>query len=311
MGHLKRDVNPRFVLLIVGVAAVLAIVVVGLLVGRRSTIKAVAPVDDGVVRETEERRRLMDEGTKLSSEGNYAEALARFRELVRRSPESTAAREAVARTEGLLKAQQEKQKTEQEVAAHVAAAREAEAVPDDARVLAEADAALAIDPANADAKALKAAAEARQATKSAADKKKEAAALAASRRAKPTATPKAVAAAPVVARPAESAAPAPTPGTMNLRIAFQSPVPRGLLMVGVGNSIVFRRDFDFGKNASGGSVEGTVPVPSGSHTVKVWLIATDRSLKPYRTAELVLPGGETKTLAITLDGSSTLSFSLR
>jgi hypothetical protein len=45
--------------------------------------------------------------------------------------------------------------------------------------------------------------------------------------------------------------------------------------------------------------------------VKVWLIATDRSLKPYRTIDLVLPGGETKTLAISLDSSQNLAFGLR
>ena len=66
---------------------------------------------------------------------------------------------------------------------------------------------------------------------------------------------------------------------------------------------VFRRQFDFGRKSSGGLVEGTIEVPSGPANFKAWAIPTDRSFNGYEAVDLVVPGGETRTLVLELNAA--------
>ena len=266
---MKRQVSTKFVLLILGGVLVIGGVIVGLLLRQKSsiaTVATVAPVEDELAKETAERRTLLTDGERFLKEGKSEEALKNFRELVRRSPGSAPAREALARAEALAVIQQESAGKARQVEEHLAAAREASLVPDDAKAISESDFALAIDPANTEAQTLKAAALERLSKKTLADQKKIKDELAARKKAKAkpvaTAAPAVVAAAPRPA-PEPAGAPSPTPAVANVRIAFQSPISRGLLMIGLNDKIVFRKDFDFGKNGSGGVVDGSVSLRSG------------------------------------------------
>lgn len=307
--NLKRQVNSRYAIPIAGGVLLLALAVVALLLNKRSSIQPTAPVEDQLVKETAERRQLMTDGESFVQQGKLEEALKSFRELARRSPGSAPALEAVSRTEALIAAQKEKEAKIKQVDEHLASAREAQLVPDDQKVIAEADLALTLDPANTEAQTLKSAALERLSTKTLAEQKKEQ--LSAKKKLKPKVVP--TVAAPVavtVKSPEASKAPVPTPAIASVRISFQSPIARGLLMIGLNDKIVFRKDFDFGKNSSGGMVDGSVNLASGPGTLKVWVLATDRSFKPYKAIDLVVPG-DAKILRIDLDASKSFSVSLR
>ncbi|MEO6326916.1 MAG: protein kinase [Thermoanaerobaculia bacterium] len=310
---LKRHVSPKFVLLILGGVVVVGGLIVGVLLNQRSTIaKPAVPVEDELERETAERRKLMTDGEQLLKDGKPAEALKNFQELVRRSPSSAPAREALVRAEALAAAQQEGAVKSRQVEEHLAAAREASLVPDDAKAITEADAVLGVDPENAEAQTLKNAALERMSKKTLADQKKIKDEVAARKKlkVKPLATVPPVVAVVAPKAPEPVGVPSPTPTTANVRISFQSPIARGLLMIGLNDKIVFRKDFDFGKNGSGGLVDGAVSLGSGPGTLKVWLLATDRSFKPYKAFDLVVPG-DAKSLRIELDGSNNFSVALR
>lgn len=105
--------------------------------------------------------------------------------------------------------------------------------------------------------------------------------------------------------------PTPTPSTGTLRVTFQSPINDGYVMVRLNDREIFRRAFTFGKKSAGGLVEGTVQVPAGAGELKVWVIASDRSVNGYKVLPANLPGGETRTLRLDLDSSRNLVVSLR
>jgi hypothetical protein len=103
----------------------------------------------------------------------------------------------------------------------------------------------------------------------------------------------------------------PTPGSARLRIAFQSPAPEGYVMIRRNDKEIFRRQFSFGRKSSGGLVEGTVEVPSGPATIKAWAIPTDRSFNGYEAVDVVIPGGETRTLVLELNAAKKFLVSFR
>ena len=74
---------------------------------------------------------------------------------------------------------------------------------------------------------------------------------------------------------------------------------------------VFRRQFDFGRKSAGGLVEGTIEIPSGPASIKAWAIPTNRSFNGYKAVELVIPGGESRTLALELNADKELVVTLR
>ena len=304
---MKRSVNARFVALILALVVVAGGVVTGLLWAQKRKIDAQAAVDEVREREVKQLKALMDEGEKLLAAGRASEALTRFREVVRRKPDSAAARAAIARAEEQARAAQTGAELAREVETRLAAARDAAEKGEHDRALDELAAVLLLQPENGDALVLRESVTAAQAARAAEDKK--AAALA--RRKKPTPVPT-----PVretrVATPVDEPKPAtPTPGSARLRIVFQSPAPEGYVMVRRNDREVFRRNFDFGRKSAGGLVEGTIEVPSGPASFKAWAIPTNRSFNGYEAAEIVVPGGQASTLLLELNASKKLVLSLR
>ncbi len=311
---LKREVNSRFVYMIVGGCVLFALAILGgLALWRHHAAQTTLQQDAERERETSERRRLRETGDRSLAEKKYAQALESYRELIRRSPDVTAVRELIQKAEALQKEQEaaeaEAKKKAEEVEAHLAAAREALIGNDDAKVVEEAELALTLSPDNADAAALRDGARDRLAAtasekKTALDAKKKPT--------KPTPVPTpvpAVAVAPKATLP--PALPTATPATATLRINLTSPVAQGYIMVRLNDKEIFRKTFDFGKKSNGGVVEGTVQVPSGEGEFKVWVIAPDRSTNGYDRFRASIPGGETKELRIEVAGPTKLVSSIR
>jgi serine/threonine protein kinase len=302
--------------LVVGV--VLAVVVGGVLLTRKPGQNAVPTPPPPAAKNTpivDEKTKLMEDAKRFEAEGKLEESLASYREILRRDPSSREAADAASRLEVSVAAKGEQDKKTKEVDGRVAAARDAALAGDEPKVISEADAALAIDPQNAEASALKTSAQERLANaKKTSEEKKRLAEAAAKRKAKPTSPPRIVSAipAPAPVKPVEPASPpTPTPATASLRIAFDSPISQGYVMVRLNDKEIFRKAFDFGKKKARGLVEGAVQVPSGRGELKVWVIASDRSVNQYKVLAATVPGGESRTLALELDGSKNLNVSLK
>ncbi|MBL8112600.1 MAG: protein kinase [Acidobacteria bacterium] len=305
---LKRHVNPTYVWVIVGSLVLIAGLVVAYFMTRTQQIQPTAPVDDTHAIEMKERAELLRKGDAAFKEQRYEEALASYQELIRRDPGSVPAREAVQRAEPLAKQQaterEEKAKAQAELDQRLVTLREASMAADDALVIQAGDAVLGLDPANQEAQQLKAAASERLAKKS--DEERKKALEEAKKKIKPTPTPRPTAI-PVVVRPTDvPVPPTPTPTTANVKVVFQSPFSKGLLMFSVGAASPTRKDFDFGKNASGGTVESSLSAPAGEADFKVWIFPTDRQGKPpyHKVQSLTFPGGETRTIRVEVDAAS-------
>jgi hypothetical protein len=310
---LKREVNRRFVFLIVGIAVLLAAVVVGLLLRQSSAIVGNAP-DELAERETLARKRLLEDGMSALAAGRPAEARAAFLDLVRQAPESTAARAALEKAEAALAKKDDLDRRAAEAGARLAVAREARDRKDFPRVIVESDAILALVPESAEARELRTAALAEVAKQGRAAQKKAADQIRSLKAAaKPAALPTAAAVEPTLAvQRAEAPAPAvgPTPARVRLHIAVKIPAPQGYVMVRRNDVEVFRRTFDFGRKSGGGVLDGEIEVPSGTAEYKTWVIATDRSVNQYKIVSFSL-GGDGRTLALDVDASKNLNVSLR
>ena len=86
-----------------------------------------------------------------------------------------------------------------------------------------------------------------------------------------------------------------------LRLSFASPIPKGYVMVAVNDSIIYRKNFDFGKK-DGGMLSDTIHVTPGAVTVKVWLTTPDPTIKGYQPLNATFAGGDSRTLTLTLQG---------
>ncbi len=305
---MKRSLNLKFVALIIALVAIAGAVVTGVLWSQKKKVEAQAAVDELREKEVRELKALMDEGTRLLDAGQPTAALEKFRELIRRKPDSDAVRSAIARAEELARAQQSGEELSREVESRMSTAREATELGDFDRALDQLAAVLLLQPENVEALALRESVNTAQAEQAAAQKK---AAAEAARRKRPTPVPTPV---PVTraAIPAEAPrAATPTPGVARLRIVFQSPAPEGYVMIRRDDKEVFRRNFDFGRKSAGGLVEGTIEVPSGSASFKAWAIPTNRSFNGYEAVDLVVPGGESRTLLLELNADKKLVVRLR
>ncbi len=308
---LKREVSRRFVILIVAGAVLLALVVVGALVQRSRAIAGKAP-DAAAERDTLARKKLLADGSRALAQGRPAEARAAFLELLRQAPESAAARAALEKADAALAKKEDQERRVAEAGARLAAAREARAAKDFARVIVEADTVLALIPDSAEAQELKAAAQAEVAKHGRQAQKKAAEQIRALRSASkpavvPTAVPEPVAAAPKAETPPP---PKPTPARARLRIAVTVPAPQGYVMVRRNDVEVFRRSFDFGRKAGGGSFDGEIDLPTGQAEFKSWVIATDRSVNQFKVTTFTL-SGDGRTLALDVDASKNLTVTLR
>jgi hypothetical protein len=308
---LRLSVNRRWVLAVIGAAVLAGVAIVGALLQHSATI-AGRGADEAAAQAALEKRKLLEDGTRLLGAGQPAEARAKFLELVRLAPGSAAARSALQQSEQLLAKKQEDERKAAEAGAYVAEARRARASSDWARAVVEADGALAVDPGNAEAREIREAAQAEIRKQGRAAQKKaesQIRTLKASPRPKATAAPEPVAAAPASAEPPPAAAPAAPGPRVRLRVAFKAPITQGYVMIRRNDVEVWRRAFDFGRKSGGGTLEGEVDVASGAGEFKVWVIAADRSVSEYLVVPLTV--GEGRTLALDVDAQKKLAVSLR
>ncbi|MGZ5426339.1 MAG: protein kinase domain-containing protein, partial [Thermoanaerobaculia bacterium] len=308
---LKRKVSRRFVFLIVGAAVLLVLLVVGALIQRSCAIAGKAP-DATAERDTLARKRLLVDGSRALAQGRPAEARTAFLELLRQAPESVAARAALEKADAALAKKEGQERRAAEAGARLAAAREARDAKHFARVIVEADTVLALIPDSAEARELKAAALAEVTKQGRSAQKKAAEQIRSLKSASkpavvPTAAPESVAVAPKAETPPP---PKATPARVRLRIAVTVPAPQGYVMVRRNDVEVFRRSFDFGRKAGGGSFDGEIDLPTGQAEFKAWVIATDRSVNQYKVTTFTL-GSDGRTLALDVDASKNLTITLR
>ncbi len=300
----KSEVNPKWFWRVVAGAGAVAILVIGFfaLRARSAATPTVAP-DAVLEQEVRDRKQALEEGQKLFAAGQYEESLARFRQVLSRSPNNEEARKYAQMAENAVKSQQEEAARREQVGAIVAAARTAltEDRPEEARQKAEE--ALAADAANADARTIRDEADAKIAEKVAAEaaarKKAAKPAQVAKKSAVPTPAggPARAAAAP---QPAQGPAPAPVPGTATVRLVFDSPISDGHIMIAVNDQILLRKPFSFKKGDSR-SVLASLTVPSGAATIKAWLSGPDMA-SVFATTNAQLSGGDSKTLRLDYSG---------
>ncbi|HWC65859.1 MAG TPA: hypothetical protein VG777_07235, partial [Thermoanaerobaculia bacterium] len=242
-------------------------------------------------------------GRDLYQKGRYAESLAVFRSILQKDPSMAGARKYSQMAEEALRGEESK-KAEQEksalVATHLQNGRAALEKKEYETALSESEAALNVDPQNPDAAKLSEEArrrisETKRAELRKAEKKKKEQTIA--RAGQPQARNGGApgASAGGAAKPASVAGPA------MLRLTFPSPIPKGYLMVAVNDTIVYRKNFEFGKK-DGGTVSDTIHVAPGAVSVKVWLTTPDPTIKGYQPLTATFTGGETRTLSLTLQG---------
>ncbi len=306
---MKRSINGLFVALIIGVVLLAAAVTAGVLWSKKVKLdEQAAALDENREREVKELKELMEAGNRLLAAGNGSQALEKFREVIRRKPDSAAALDGLARAEELARTRQAGEEIDREVETRLAAARQAAETGKFDDALNELSAVLLLQPENADALSIRESVKAAKAEMIAAEKK-AAADLAKKKKPTPVPTPVRVVKPVAAVEPPKLAT--PTPGNARIRVVFQSPAPEGYVMVRRNDKEVFRRQFDFGRKSAGGLVEGTIEIPSGPASIKAWAIPTNRSFNGYKAVELVIPGGESRTLALELNADKELVVTLR
>jgi serine/threonine protein kinase len=299
----KSEVNPKWFWRVVGGVGALAIVLIGIFaLFARSAAKPSVTPDAALEQEVRDSKLALEEGQKLFGQGRYVESLARFRQVLTRSPNNQEARKYAQMAENAVKSQQDEQAKLQQVAGIATAARTALTEGRTEEAKQKAEEALALDSTNAEAQAVLNEADAKIA------EEKVAAEAAARKRARPTQVAKKKDTAPtpaassrVAAGAVQGPAPAPVPGNASVRLVFDSPINEGHVMVAVNDQILLRRPFSFKKNESH-SVLGSFTVPSGSATIKAWLSGPDLPAAAFATTTAQISGGETKTLRLDFTG---------
>ena len=297
----KAEVNPKwFWRVVVGVAAFAIVLIALFALFARSAAKPSVTPDAALEQEVRETRQALGEGQKLFGEGKYVESLAKFRQVLARSPNNQEARKYAQMAENAVKSQQDEQARLVQVAGIATEARTAltEGRVDDARLKAEE--ALALDATNTEAQAVLSEAdakiaEAKVAAEAAARKKGVRPTQVARRRdaaPTPAASSRVAAAAPV-----QGPAPAPVSGNASVRLVFDSPINEGHIMVAVNDQILLRRPFSFKKTESR-SVLGSFTVPSGASTIKAWLSGPGLPAAVFAQTTAQIAGGETRTLRL-------------
>ena len=303
----KAEVNPKWFWRVVAAAGAVAILVIGFfaLRARSAATPSVAP-DTALEQEVRDRKQALEEGQKLFAAGQYEQSLAKFRQVLARSPNNEEARKYAQMAENAVKSQQEEAQRREQTAAAVAAARTAltEGRPEEAKQKAEE--VLAADGSNADAQAIRDEADGKIAEKVAAEAaaRKKAVkprdAQAARKGAAPTPAGSPSRAASAAPPPVQGPAPAPVSGTATVRLVFDSPVSDGHVMIAVNDQILLRKPFSFKKGESR-SVLASLTVQSGSAVIKAWLSGPDMP-SAFATTTAQLSGGETKTLRLDYAG---------
>jgi hypothetical protein len=299
---MRRDVSRRWAFAIVAAVLLPALLVVVVLFARGRQIVSKGEREDAAAEAAiAEKKRLLEEGNRLLTEGKIEEAKDRFVELVRLAPESAAAKEAMRRTERLFVKKAERDRRNAEVAKHLSVARAARDRSDQAAVLVAAEAALALEPDQPEAAAMRSAAADQMKSLPRAEQRKAAARLK-SLRAAASATPLSAAAA------VESTGPEAAPAGPPLRVTFRSPFATGTVFVRMNGSEVLRRSFDFG-NRAGGTVEANVELPAGKGDLHAWVFSGDGRVREFGTVKADVGAGG-RSLVLGLDGGRKLSLTL-
>jgi len=304
----RREVNPQWfwrVIMAVGGLAVLILAIVGIraAMASRPTVKRDAVFEQDV----RERQTALKEGQALFAAGKYEESLVKLRQVLSKSPNNEEARKYAQMAENAIATRQAEEHKKLEAGRAVESARAAlaEGRFDDAK--AKAEEALAADASNTDAPAIRdeadqkiaeAKAAAAEAAKKKAPRSKE---VVAGKKpqvgpvAPPAGQASQAAAAPVQQGPAPA-----VPGNATLKLAFDSPMLEGHVMVAVNDQIILRKPFSFKKNESR-TVTATMTVPSGTAAIKAWLSGPDMP-SAFATANAQFSGGENRTLRLELNG---------
>jgi serine/threonine-protein kinase len=303
----RREVNPQWFWRLVMAAAGLAVLILAI-VGIRAAMASRPTVqrDAAFEQDVKERQAALKEGQALFAAGKYEESLAKLRQVLAKSPNNEEARKYAQMAENAIATRQEDERKKLEAGRAVETARAAlaEGRFDDAK--AKAEEALTADASNTDAPAIRDEADQKIAeAKAAAEaaKKKAPRAKEAVAGKKPQVGPVAP---PAGQTSTAAAAPAPqgpapaVPGNATLKLAFDSPMLEGHVMVAVNDQIILRKPFSFKKNESR-TVTATITVPSGAAAIKAWLSGPDMP-SAFATTNAQLSGGENRTLRLELTG---------
>jgi len=297
---LRAAVNPKYAWGIVGFALIaVAAVVIGLKL--RIPKGESGKTSDAANRAQLELEQQFASGRDLYQKGRYADSLAVFRGILQKDPSMTAARQYSQMAEEGLRNEESKKADEEKaalVATHLQNGRAALEKKNFDGAIAEAEAALNVDAKSADAQKLsedarRGLAESRRAELKKAERKKKAETLARAGQPQPKTASANGSATAATAKPAA--------GPATLRLSFASPIPKGYVMVAVNDSIIYRKNFDFGKK-DGGVLSDTIHVTPGAVTVKVWLTTPDPTIKGYQPMNATFAGGDSRTLTLTLQG---------
>jgi serine/threonine protein kinase len=298
----KAEVNPRWFWIVTATAGGILVVILGVW-GIRSMAasKPIVSQNPALEKANDERQNALKEAEQLYAAGKYAESLAKARQVLALSPNNEKARSFAQMAEKSLQEEQNQADHKKQAAGLVAAAKAdlADGKDDDARQ--KADQALALDANNADAAAVrdeadKKIAEAKVAAEAAARKKAPKPKEQVAKKGPAPTSPAAGAGSTAAAPPPPPAAPAAPATTATLRLAFDSPIPEGHVMVAVNDQILLRRPFSF-KKGDNRNVSANISVPPGLAAVKVWLSGPDMA-SAFATTTAQLTGGDTKTLQL-------------
>jgi tRNA A-37 threonylcarbamoyl transferase component Bud32/tetratricopeptide (TPR) repeat protein len=301
----RAQVNPRWFWIITAAAVGLVILVVGVFALRaRSAAKPTVQPDAAFELEVKERRQALEEAKTLFAEGRYEESLARVRQVLAHSPNNQEARQYAQMAENAFRGQQEAAQKKEQAAALVATARAALEGGKEEEAKQKAEEALALDESNAEAQAIREEADKKIASArsaAAARKKTSRSKSAQAARAKEPSPAAAVAGGPVVPPPAAAPAEPPiSPTAATLRLAFDSPLSEGHVMVAVNDKIVLRHPFSFKKDQAR-VVTANMTLPPGSAAIKAWLSGPNMP-SAFATTNARLSAGEARTLRLEFSG---------
>jgi serine/threonine-protein kinase len=304
----KAEVNPRWFWTVSLAALGVVLLLVGFFVMRaRSAARPTVEHDATLEQDVKDRRQALEEGKRLFDAGKYEESLARFRQVLSRSPNNQEARQYAQMAENAVTTKQQEQARVQQAAQLVDAAKAALADGKVEQARAKAEEILALDASNADAIAIRDEAdkklgEQRAAAEAARKKAAKAAPPPPQVAAKkgPPGTQPAAGAATGAAAAQQTTGSAPVPGNATLKLTFASPIPEGHIMVAVNDQILLRKPFAF-KKGEGRTVAATLTIPSGPAAIKAWFSGPNMP-SVFATTNAQLNGGDSRTLVVDYAG---------
>jgi hypothetical protein len=304
----KAEVNPRWFWTVSLAALGVVVLLLGFFVMRaRSAARPTVEHDVALEQEVKDRKQALEEGKRLFDAGKYEESLARFRQVLARSPNNQEARQYAQMAENAVTSRQQEQARIQQAAQLVDSAKALLADGKVEQARAKAEEILALDASNADAISIR-----DEADKKIAEQR-TAADAARKKAAKAKEPPPQVAAKKAPANPQQPNAggaagaastqgpgSAPVPGNATLRLTFASPIPEGHIMVAVNDQILLRKPFSF-KKGEGRTVAATLTIPSGPAAIKTWFSGPNMP-SVFATTNAQLNGGDSRALVLDYAG---------